>query len=230
MNVVIVTQKPIQTLSLMYLLGGIDVFPSTIIAVKSRQNNISNDLTSEYEESINALKFQCNILAIPLYLVESASSDETINLLISLKIDLILSLVTDVILKENFIKTSRHGVVSSHGGVLPNYRGVDCLRWAVLNNDDRVGITTQLIDAGVDTGEIIDIQSIDLSSVKPCTIHDLDKKIFYRYKLFSFVRAVEMLVRVGKINTKQQQLSDGKQYFYMHRKLREIVEKKLDII
>jgi methionyl-tRNA formyltransferase len=230
MNIVIVTQKPIQTISLLYLLGGIDVFPIAIIAVKPCQNNISNDLTNEYVASINALKFQCNILTIPLFLVEDVSSSETINLLDTLKIDLILSIISDVILKDNFIKTSRHGVVSLHGGILPNYRGVDCLRWAVLNGDNRVGITTQLIDAGVDTGGIVNTQSIDLSIMKPCTIQDLDKIIFYRYKLFSFVRAVEMLVEDGKINTKQQQLSDGKQYFYMHHRLREIVEKKLNII
>ena len=34
MNIVIVSQKPIQTLNLIYLLGGIDVFPSAIVIVK----------------------------------------------------------------------------------------------------------------------------------------------------------------------------------------------------
>ena len=230
MNIVIVTQKPIQVLNLIYLLGGIDVFPSAIIAVKPGNVSTDHGLIDEYTDSISALKLQCNILAIPLHIVEKVSSDETINLLMSLKIDLILSLV-DEILKENFIKTSIHGVVSAHGGILPNYRGVDCISWSILNNDDhRVGITAQLIDAGVDTGEIIDTQTINLSSVKPCTLNELHRKIFYKCKLFSFVRAVEMLVNNGNINSKKQNILEGKQYFSMHHRLREIVENKLNII
>ena len=80
------------------------------------------------------------------------------------------------------------------------------------------------------TGEIIDTQTINLSSVKPCTLNELHRKIFYKCKLFSFVRAVEMLVNNGNINSKKQNILEGKQYFSMHHRLREIVEKKLNII
>jgi folate-dependent phosphoribosylglycinamide formyltransferase PurN len=228
MNIVIVTQKPIQALNLIYLLGGIDVFPGAIIAIKPGRVSADCRLVDEYTESINALKLQCDILSIPLHIVESLTSNKVIDLLTSLKIDLILSLIAEI-LNEEFIKTSRYGVVSSHGGVLPSYRGVDCTKWAILNNDNnQVGVTTQLIDQGVDTGEIIDIHTIDLTIARPCKVSDLSREIFYKYKLPSFVNVVRMLIKNGRIDARKQNALDGRQYFSMHYKLCEVVEKKLN--
>ena len=117
MNIVIVSQKPIQTLNLIYLLGGIDVFPSAIVIVKPSQNNITKDLLNEYSEAtVNTLKLQCDVLNIPLHKVNKVTSDDTINLLNKLNIDLILLVVLDLIVKDKFLNTSKHGVISSHGG------------------------------------------------------------------------------------------------------------------
>jgi folate-dependent phosphoribosylglycinamide formyltransferase PurN len=228
MNIVIVTQKPIQTLNLIYLLGGAGVFPGAIIAIKPGHVSADYGLVDEYTESINALKLQCDILSIPLHTVENLTSNKVIDLLTSLKIDLILSLIAEI-LNEEFIKTSRYGVVSSHGGILPSYRGVDCIKWAILNDDNnQVGVTTQLIDQGVDTGEIIDTHTIDLTSARPCKVSDLSREIFYKYKLPSFVDVVKALIKNGRIDAKKQNALDGRQYFSMHYKLCEIVEKKLN--
>ena len=60
MNIVIVSQKPIQTLNLIYLLGGINVFPSAIVIVKPSLNNITKNLLNEYSEAtVNTLQLQC---------------------------------------------------------------------------------------------------------------------------------------------------------------------------
>ena len=76
MNIVIVSQKPIQTLNLIYLLGGIDVFPSAIVIVKPSQNNITKDLLNEYSEAtVNTLKLQCDVLNIPLHKVNKVTSE-----------------------------------------------------------------------------------------------------------------------------------------------------------
>lgn len=225
MNIVIVSQKPIQTLNLIYLLGGIEVFPSGIIIVKPSQNNISKDLLNEYSEAtVNTLKHQCDILQIPLYEVESITSDDTINFLTKLKIDLILLVVLDVIVKENFINTSKYGVVSSHGGVLPKYRGVDCLRWAILNNEKEVGTSTMILNSGVDTGDLINNSLTFIENEIPCTIDQLGKKIYYQKKLYSYLYPVKQLLEKGYIKTKKQKISDGKQYFSMHKELAKIVD------
>ena len=220
MNIVIITQKPIQTLSLLYLLGGEEVFPSAIVFVSMSDNHKHLGMMDEVNDSLGALRFQCEVLNIPFYSLEDIHSKDSLNLLKLLKIDLVLSLVTDIILKSNFIDTSKYGVVSSHGGILPKYRGLDCLCWAVLNGEKDVGISTQLIDSGVDTGYIISTSTISLNDMMPTTVSELNKVLFYQKKLYAFIDPVKQLINNGKIETNHQKVADGKQYFLMHQDLR----------
>lgn len=225
MNIVIVSQKPIQTIKMLYLLGSIDVFPSAVVLVKPSKNHISKELLDDYSSySVSTLEFQCNVLNIPLYKVDKAQDTNTINLLKSLKIDLILQLVLDVIVKNDFISTSKHGVISSHGGILPKYRGVDCTKWCILNNEKEVGISTILLNSGVDTGDIISKGLVNIKDEKPCTISDLEKKMYYRYKLFAYLDPVQQLLTKGFIDVKKQNIKDGNQYFSMHPKLSSLVD------
>ena len=228
MNIVIVSQKPIQSLNLIYLLGGIDVFPSAVVIVKPSQNNITKHLLNEYSEStVNTLKLQCDILKIPLYKVDNVTSDKTINLLKKLSIDLILLIVLDVIVKDKFLGTSKYGVISSHGGNLPHYRGDDCLRWAVLNKENEIGISTMMLNSGVDTGDIISNYFINLENELPCDIEQLGKKLYYHTKLHSYLSPIKQLIKTKKIDVKKQKISEGKQYFSMHNELSKIVDKIL---
>jgi methionyl-tRNA formyltransferase len=230
MKVIIVTQKPIQALNLIYLLGSKNIFPVAIIAQKPGIISKERDLIDEFAESISALKLQCRILSIQFEEVNDLNSSHTIDFLNSLKVDLIISLVAEIIKKE-FINTSKHGVLSSHGGILPKYRGVDCLSWTILNNDfSCLGITTQLIDSGVDTGKIVNQHRINLYDIKPFDLSDLHKILFYKFKLKSFVEVLEIFIKQGKMNAIKQNLSDGKQYFTMHPKLQKVVEKRLNSI
>ncbi len=225
MNIVIISQKPIQTLNLIYLLGGIDVFPSAIVIVKPSLNNITKYLLNEYSEAtVNTLQLQCDILNIPLYKVDNVDSDKTINLLKTLNIDLILLVVLDVIVKDKFLDTSKYGVISSHGGILPYYRGDDCLRWAVLNKENEVGTSTMILNSGVDTGDIVSNNLINLENELPCDIDQLGKKAYYHKKLYSYLHPTKQLIETGKIKAKKQKLSEGKQYFSMHEELSKIVD------
>ncbi len=225
MNIVIVSQKPIQTVNLIYLLGGIDVFPSAIVIVKPSLNNITKYLLNEYSKAtVNTLQLQCDVLNIPLYKVDNVTSDKTINLLKTLNIDLILVVVLDVIVKDKFLNTSKHGVISSHGGVLPYYRGDDCLRWAVLNKENEVGTSTMLLDSGVDTGNVVSTYKINLENELPTSIEQLGKKFYYNKKLYSYLSPIKQLLENGYINTKKQKTVEGKQYFSMHKELSKIVD------
>ena len=58
------------------------------------------------------------------------------------------------IVRKPLIETARIGVLNAHPGLLPAYRGVDVVAWAV-HNGDPVGVTMHFVDDGVDTGGII---------------------------------------------------------------------------
>ena len=48
------------------------------------------------------------------------------------------------------------GCVNVHGSLLPKYRGAAPVQWAVINGETETGITTMLMDEGMDTGPVID--------------------------------------------------------------------------
>jgi methionyl-tRNA formyltransferase len=47
------------------------------------------------------------------------------------------------------------GCVNVHGSLLPKYRGAAPIQWAVINGDSETGITTMLMDPGMDTGPML---------------------------------------------------------------------------
>ena len=55
------------------------------------------------------------------------------------------------------------GSVNLHGSLLPKYRGRAVNNWAILNGETQLGLTAHFIDEGVDTGDIIEQLSYELS-------------------------------------------------------------------
>ena len=49
----------------------------------------------------------------------------------------------------------KFGCVNIHGSLLPKYRGAAPIQWAVLDGEKETGITTILMDEGIDTGDIL---------------------------------------------------------------------------
>ena len=47
------------------------------------------------------------------------------------------------------------GCINVHGSLLPKYRGAGPIQWALINGETETGITTMLMDEGMDTGAIL---------------------------------------------------------------------------
>jgi methionyl-tRNA formyltransferase len=58
------------------------------------------------------------------------------------------------------------GCINVHGSLLPKYRGAAPIQWAVINGETETGITTMLMDEGMDTGAIL------LQETIPITLDD----------------------------------------------------------
>jgi methionyl-tRNA formyltransferase len=56
------------------------------------------------------------------------------------------------ILPRSVIDSAPRGAVNVHGSLLPRYRGAAPIQWAIVNGETETGVTTMLIDAGLDTG------------------------------------------------------------------------------
>ena len=59
------------------------------------------------------------------------------------------------ILPRTVIDVAPRGTVNVHGSLLPRLRGAAPVQWAIVNGERETGVTTMLIDEGLDTGPIL---------------------------------------------------------------------------
>lgn len=59
------------------------------------------------------------------------------------------------ILPSRILEIPRLGCINVHGSLLPKYRGSAPIQWAILNGDTVTGVTTQQMNEGIDTGDIL---------------------------------------------------------------------------
>jgi methionyl-tRNA formyltransferase len=59
------------------------------------------------------------------------------------------------ILPGAVIDVSPGGTVNVHASLLPRYRGAAPVQWAIVNGETETGVTTMLIDEGLDTGPLL---------------------------------------------------------------------------
>jgi len=73
----------------------------------------------------------------------------------------IILLDGSVIIKPHIFSLAKIGTINSHPGLLPEYRGVDSVRWSIYHGKP-VGATAHFVDNGLDTGPILVKEKIDL--------------------------------------------------------------------
>jgi len=68
------------------------------------------------------------------------------------------------ILPAQILRLPSHGCINVHASLLPKYRGAAPIQWAIINGEKKTGITTMLIDEGLDTGNILLQEETEISS------------------------------------------------------------------
>lgn len=91
-----------------------------------------------------------------------------------IKPDLIYVWSYPMILPEEIIEIPKYGCVNVHLGLLPEYRGVNGVRRALLNGEEKTGVTIHFMDEGIDTGDII--SRVSFLITPECDILSLMKK------------------------------------------------------
>jgi methionyl-tRNA formyltransferase len=69
--------------------------------------------------------------------------------------DLILVVAYGKIFRRRSLAIPRLGCVNLHASLLPKYRGIAPVNWAIINGERETGVTTIFMDEGIDTGDVI---------------------------------------------------------------------------
>ncbi len=67
------------------------------------------------------------------------------------------------ILSAQILRLPSHGCINVHASLLPKYRGAAPIQWAIINGEKKTGITTMLMDEGLDTGNILLQEETEIS-------------------------------------------------------------------
>ena len=76
--------------------------------------------------------------------------------------DLICVVAYGKILPQELLDIPKYGCVNVHGSLLPEYRGAAPIQWAVLNGDKKTGVTTMFMNAGMDMGDMILKEEVEI--------------------------------------------------------------------
>ena len=67
------------------------------------------------------------------------------------------------ILPESILHMTKYGCINVHASLLPRYRGASPIQWAVIDGCKKTGVTTMLMDEGIDTGDILMVREYELA-------------------------------------------------------------------
>lgn len=78
---------------------------------------------------------------------------ETLAILENLQADVFAVVAYGQLLSPQILQMPRLGCVNGHGSLLPKYRGAAPIQWSLVQGETVTGMTTMLMDEGMDTGQ-----------------------------------------------------------------------------
>ena len=112
-------------------------------------------------------------LGIPVLQPEKVKEETFQKHVKALYPDLFVVVAYGQILPKLLLEIPKHGAVNVHASLLPKYRGAAPIVWAILKGEKVTGVTTMIMDEGMDTGNIL-LQAEILIGEKETseTLHD----------------------------------------------------------
>lgn len=104
---------------------------------------------------------------IPVWQPQRIKKDaEVLELLRAVGADVFVVVAYGQILSQEILDIPRLRCINGHGSLLPQYRGAAPIQWCLYHGEAETGITTMLMDAGMDTGAML------LKAVTPIALFD----------------------------------------------------------
>lgn len=76
--------------------------------------------------------------------------------------DIIVVVAYGRIIPPEVLALPKYGCLNIHASILPKYRGAAPIQWAIINGERHTGVTIMQLDEGLDTGNIISFEQVDI--------------------------------------------------------------------
>jgi len=130
---------------------------------------------------------------------------EQVEMISELGPDVIVVVGYGQIIPQSIIDIPKLGIVNVHASLLPKYRGAAPIQWAIANGEKVTGVTTMLINAGLDTGDML------MKAETPIGPDETAEDLSGRLAVIGADLALETLegLAAGKIVSEAQNHSDA---------------------
>jgi methionyl-tRNA formyltransferase len=117
---------------------------------------------------------------------------ETLNQLQELDADVFVVVAYGQILSKKVLDIPKIACINVHGSILPAYRGAAPIQWCLYNGETETGITTMLMDVGMDTGDML------LKATTPIKLLDNSQTLANHLAVIGADLLLETLDKLGK--------------------------------
>lgn len=108
-----------------------------------------------------AVKLCAQNLGLPVYSYEKIRL-EGVEDLKALNPDIMVTCAFGQILSQEILDIAKYGVINVHASLLPKYRGSAPIQYSIINGDKVTGVTVMQTSVGVDTGDILMQESLEI--------------------------------------------------------------------
>jgi methionyl-tRNA formyltransferase len=130
-------------------------------------------------------------------------NDEALSLFNEREFDAAIVVAYGRILPPAFLRAPRLGCLNVHFSLLPKYRGAAPVNWAIVRGERESGVTTMLIDEGLDTGPVL------LQRATPIEDGETAPQLLERLSHTGADLLGETLARLGEIEPRPQRDEDA---------------------
>ena len=114
------------------------------------------------ELQMTPVKVQSLAYGIPVYQPEKVKDPAFVEILRNLQPEVIVVIAFGQILSRDILDLPPYGCINIHASLLPKYRGAAPIQWAVIDGEKETGVTTMMMDVGLDTGDMLEKTVIPL--------------------------------------------------------------------
>ena len=108
------------------------------------------------EVQMTPVKIQAMEYGIPVYQPAKVREASFVEVLKGLEADVDVVIAFGQILPKAVLELPKYGCINIHASLLPKYRGAAPSQWCVIDGERETGITTMMMDVGLDTGDMLE--------------------------------------------------------------------------
>ncbi|MGY6529055.1 MAG: methionyl-tRNA formyltransferase [Cyanobacterium sp.] len=136
---------------------------------------------------------------LPVWQPNRIKKDQTtLELLQTAQADVFVVVAYGQILSSQILQMPKHGCINVHGSILPQYRGAAPIQWSIHDGEKETGITTMLMDEGMDTGAML------LKAKTPISLVDNSDTLAQRLASQGADLLLQTLAKLPEINPTNQ--------------------------